>query len=45
MVKLARIQADVSGEEILVRVLSYIVQICVLIYIRDLIIKTRNYYD
>ena len=45
MVELARIQKTVSGEEVVVRVLSYIVQICLLVYIRDLIIKTRNYYD
>lgn len=45
MVMLARIQSTVKGEEIVVRVLSFLVQLGVLVYIRDLIIKTRNYYD
>jgi len=45
MVKLARIQETVKGEEVVVRVLSFLVQLGILIYIRDLIIKTRNYYD
>ena len=45
MVKLARIQKTVNGEEVVVRALSYIVQLCLLVYVRDLIKKTRNYYD
>ena len=45
MVELARIQKSVSGSEIVVRITSFILQLGTLIYLRDLIIKTRNYYD
>ena len=45
MVKIARIQKTVSGSEVVARVSSFFMQLFSLIYIRDLIIKTRNYYD
>ena len=45
MVKLARIQTSVSSGEIVTRVTSFFIQLSCLIYLRDLVIKTRNYYD
>lgn len=45
MIYLSRITKSVDNAEIVVRVFSFMVQLGVLLYIRDLISKTRNYYD
>jgi hypothetical protein len=45
MLYLSRMSKTVDNAEVVVRVFSFIVQLAVLLYIRDLISKTRNYYD
>jgi hypothetical protein len=45
MLYLSRINENVDNAEVVVRVFSFVVQLGVLLYIRDLISKTRNYYD
>ena len=45
MVEIARIQKVVTGSEVVARLSSFFMQLFTLVYIRDLVIKTRNYYD
>ena len=45
MVEIARIQKVVTGSEEVARLSSFFMQLFTLVYIRDLFIKTRNYYD
>ena len=45
MVEIARIQKGVTGSEVIARLSSFFMQLFTLVYIRDLVIKTRNYYD
>jgi hypothetical protein len=45
MLYLSRMSKEVDNAEVVVRVFSFVVQFGVLLYIRDLITKTRNYYD
>jgi uncharacterized protein YbcV (DUF1398 family) len=45
MLYLSRIPKEIDNAEVVVRVFSFIVQLGVLLYVRDLITKTRNYYD
>lgn len=45
MVEISRIEMHVSNGEVVIRVCSFIIQLAVLMYIRDLIGKTRSYYD
>lgn len=45
MLYLSSINKHVDNAEIVIRIFSFVVQLGVLLYIRDLITKTRNYYD
>jgi hypothetical protein len=45
MIYLSRINSTVDGAEVLIRIFSFVVQLGILLYVRDLITKTRNYYD
>ncbi len=45
MLSLSRLSNRVDNADVVVRVFSFVVQLGVLLYIRDLISKTRNYYD
>ena len=45
MIYISRINNHLDNAEVLVRVFSFVVHLGVLLYIRDLISKTRNYYD
>lgn len=45
MLYLSSMQEKVENAEIVVRVFSFVVQLGVLLYIRDLIGKTCSYYD
>jgi hypothetical protein len=45
MIIYAQISSTVSNAELVVRIFSFIIQFGMLLYIRDLITKTRNYYD
>lgn len=45
MVVYAEISSDVTNGAVVVRVFSFIIQLGMLLYIRDLITKTRDYYD
>ena len=45
MLYLSSMNKHVDNAEVMTRVLSFVVQMGVLLYIRDLISKTRNYYD
>jgi hypothetical protein len=45
MVSFSQISGVVSNAEIVVRIFSFIIQLSMLLYIRDLITKTSSYYD
>lgn len=45
MIYISSINSHLENAEVLVRIFSFVVHIGVLLYIRDLITKTRNYYD
>ena len=45
MIYISRINSHLDNAEVLVRIFSFVVNLGVLLYIRDLITKTRNYYD
>lgn len=45
MVKWSRIEPIVTQQEIMLRISSFCIQMALLIYIRDLLTKTRAYYD
>jgi len=45
MVKFSRIELTLSTDERLLRVTSFIVQLLILLYIRDILRKTNQYYD
>lgn len=45
MLYLSGMNKKVNNAEIVVRIFSFVVQFGFLLYIRDLITKTRNYYD
>jgi hypothetical protein len=45
MIVYAEISGTVTNGEVVVRIFSFIIQFGMLLYIRDLITKTRNYYD
>lgn len=45
MVVYAEISGKVTNGAVVLRVFSFIIQLGMLLYIRDLITKTRNYYD
>ncbi|EFX59898.1 hypothetical protein DAPPUDRAFT_346550 [Daphnia pulex] len=45
MVYFARIVEETDDAEVVSRVFAFILHLGVLLYIRDLITKTRNYYD
>ena len=44
-VKWSRIETEVLGEEIVMRITSFIIHLLALVYIRDNILKTMEYYD
>lgn len=45
MVTYSQIDHTVPDGEVVVRIFSFIIQLAMLAYIRDLITKTRDYYD
>ncbi len=45
MVDMARTELNLNNPEILLRIGSFIMQILTLVYIRDKIKKTNEYYD
>jgi hypothetical protein len=45
MVEVATISPHVDNGEVVVRGFSFVVQLMMLLYIRDLITKTKNYYN
>ena len=45
MVEMSRIEKTVPFEEQLLRIISFLLQLCFLIYMRDKIIKLEAYYD
>ena len=45
LVSISRIDSTVTMEEDILRISSFIIHLCTLIYIRDLITKTESYYD
>lgn len=45
MVRFARIIEKVDNAEIVTRVFAFVLHLAVLLYIRDLMAKTRSYYD
>ena len=45
MVRFSRIEKEVTAEEEIARIISWIVQLAYLIYMRHEIMKTAEYYD
>ena len=45
MVGMANVNSIVTGEEQVLRVASFVIQLLFLIYMRDKIIKLNSYYD
>jgi hypothetical protein len=45
MVQLAKISPVVDNAEVVVRCFSFVIQLMMLVYIRDIITKTKNYYN
>ncbi len=45
MIVYAEISGTVTNGQVVVRIFSFIIHVAMLLYIRDLITKTRNYYD
>jgi len=45
MLYISNINKHVDKAEVVTRIFSFVIQLGVLLYIRDLITKTGNYYD
>ena len=45
MVEMSRVEADVAMDEQILRIMSFVLHLCFLIYLRDKLIKLESYYD